>query len=96
MGIKADPNLVYESDFSASSAVAGPRRLMQHNPDAIIAANDLMAIAAMSELAARGVQVPGDVAVVGCDDLAAASVAIPPSPPFDGPSASWLWRPSGR
>lgn len=77
-GLAPDPDLVFESDFSAASATVATRRLMQHNPDAIVAANDVMAIAAMAELAAMGIRVPEDVAVVGFDDLPAAGQAAPP------------------
>ena len=77
-GIEPDPDLIYEADFSAADAVAGTRQLMKHNPDAIVAANDVMAMAAMGELAAMGVRVPEDVAVVGFDDLKAASHTTPP------------------
>ncbi|NNC92332.1 MAG: LacI family DNA-binding transcriptional regulator [Acidimicrobiia bacterium] len=77
-GIDPDADLIFESDFSAASAKAGTRQLMEHQPDAIVAANDVMAIAAMNELASMGVRVPDDVAVVGFDDVAGAGLANPP------------------
>lgn len=46
--------------------------------DAIFAASDLIAIGAMRALAEVGKQVPGDVAVVGFDDIPAASLTSPP------------------
>ena len=46
--------------------------------DALFAASDLAAIGAMKALQERGLRVPGDVAVVGFDDLAAAGYASPP------------------
>jgi LacI family transcriptional regulator len=39
---------------------------------AVVAANDLMAIGAMRHLLASGISVPGDVSVVGIDDIALA------------------------
>ncbi len=46
--------------------------------DAVIAANDGMAIAAMSELERRGIRVPEDVAVFGFDDAEYAMYQRPP------------------
>lgn len=46
--------------------------------DAIVAASDLIAIGAMQALQARGLSVPGDIAVVGFDDIPAAAQANPP------------------
>jgi LacI family transcriptional regulator len=51
--------------------------LGQASPDAIIGANDLLAVAALKELAAAGTRVPEDVAVVGMDDTDAAELATP-------------------
>lgn len=45
---------------------------------AVLAYNDLMALGVLSRLAARGVRVPEDVSVVGCDDIAMAAMATPP------------------
>jgi LacI family transcriptional regulator len=51
--------------------------LGQSSPDAIVCANDLLAVAALKELAAAGARVPADVAVVGMDDTDAAELATP-------------------
>ncbi len=47
-------------------------------PDAVICANDQMAIAVLQTLAGAGIAVPGDVAVVGFDDIFPASLCDPP------------------
>ncbi|MBU6296848.1 MAG: LacI family DNA-binding transcriptional regulator [Alphaproteobacteria bacterium] len=45
--------------------------------DAIFAASDLIAIGALTVLKEHGVAVPGDVSVVGFDDIPAASIVAP-------------------
>ncbi len=49
-----------------------------HEFDGIVAASDLIAIGAIGELQRRGIDVPGDIAVVGFDDIPAASYINPP------------------
>jgi len=46
--------------------------------DAIFAASDLIAIGAIRALEEKGLDVPGDIAVVGFDDIPAAGLAHPP------------------
>lgn len=46
--------------------------------DAIFAASDLIAIGAMRALQEAGLTVPGDVAIIGFDDIPAAALAHPP------------------
>ncbi|WP_379545913.1 LacI family DNA-binding transcriptional regulator [Qipengyuania sp. DSG2-2] len=46
--------------------------------DAVFAASDLIAIGAMQVLAENGYSVPDDVAVIGFDNIAAASLTTPP------------------
>ena len=47
-------------------------------PDALVCANDQMAIGALRTLAERGIRVPDDIAVVGFDDIFPASLCDPP------------------
>lgn len=47
-------------------------------PDGIFAASDLIALTAIQVLATRGLSVPGDVKVVGYDDLYLARTSAPP------------------
>lgn len=49
-----------------------------NRPDAIFAPNDLVALGLMETLAAAGVEIPKQIAIVGYDDVAfAASARIP-------------------
>ena len=75
-----DPDLVAPGDFSPPSGAAAVRLLLDErkaSPQAIVAANDLMALAAMEALQARGMHVPSDVAVVGFDDMEEAMIVTP-------------------
>jgi LacI family transcriptional regulator len=63
-----------------SGELAGENLLARHRPalpDAVVCANDQMAIGMLRAFAARGVRVPEDVAVVGFDDIALGSLYDP-------------------
>ena len=59
---------------------AALRRLLDGAPETtgVIAYNDLMAIGAMRGIRASGRTVPGDISVVGFDDVAIAGYTDPP------------------
>ena len=75
-----DPGLVESGNWMADEAYSATLRLLDRVPDftAVYAQNDLMALGVMSALYARGLSVPEDCAVVGCDDIPMAKHAIPP------------------
>jgi len=79
-GREVDPALVGHGDFSEASGAAVMGALLERAPDldAVFANSDLMAIAAMEEIRARGRRVPEDVAVVGYDDVLSARHSDPP------------------
>lgn len=65
--------------FDRDGGSAGTRELLSVAPDAtaIIALSDVMALGVMAELRHRAVAVPGDMSVVGFDDIAAAAELSP-------------------
>ena len=79
-GIDADPRLCIDAPPSEVAGRQAIDRLLAENAtfDAIFATSDLVAIGAMRALHEAGRSIPGDVAVVGFDDLAAARMAEPP------------------
>jgi LacI family transcriptional regulator len=93
-----DPALVESGNWKADEAYRATLRLLDRAPDitAVYAQNDLMALGVMSALHGRGLSVPDDVAVVGCDDIPMAAHTIPPLTtvhvPFyeTGEAAVWL------
>jgi LacI family transcriptional regulator len=72
------PELIVEGDWSEESGAQGMRRLIAAKPDAVFAANDSMALAALRVLRENGLRVPEDVALAGFDDIPAAAAADPP------------------
>jgi LacI family transcriptional regulator len=71
---------VREGDFYSASGHEQTHRLLalQRPPTAIFAASDEMAIGAVSAIHEAGLSVPGDVSVIGFDDIDSASLLRPP------------------
>ena len=70
-GARFDDSLVCLGDFREQSGYEAARDLIsgRNCPDAIFAENDLLAIGVIHAVRERGLRVPGDVAVVGFDDI---------------------------
>ncbi len=79
-GIAFDPDLVEEGDWLVQGGYDATTRLLQRAPDitAIFVQNDMMAVGVLSALRDRGLRVPEDCAVVGCDDIPIAAHTTPP------------------
>jgi LacI family transcriptional regulator len=79
-GLEAPPRWEIAGDFTEGAGHEAARRLlkMRPRPTAIFAANDTMAIGALSALREAGVRVPEDVSVVGFDDIPLARYMSPP------------------
>ncbi len=74
------PEMVAVGDFTRESGAAAMRELLAAHPDldAVFAASDLMAHAALRTLREAGRRVPEDVAVIGFDDIETAAYTDPP------------------
>jgi LacI family transcriptional regulator len=79
-GIEHEASLVVRGDFSELSGYGAVSQLLElePRPTAIFAANDSMAIGALSALREAGLRVPDDVAVAGFDDIPLARYLTPP------------------
>ncbi|MCA1221254.1 LacI family DNA-binding transcriptional regulator [Streptomyces sp. 8L] len=64
-------------DFSVAWGRAAVDRLWPYRPDAVVCANDLIAIGALQRLGELGADVPGEVAVTGFDDMPMAALTAP-------------------
>ncbi|MDF2728515.1 MAG: transcriptional regulator, LacI family [Acidimicrobiia bacterium] len=69
--LDAEPGLCEEGDWSPGSGATAMSALLDRRPDldAVVAANDGMALGAMHTLRGRGLRIPEDVAVTGFDDI---------------------------
>lgn len=78
--IRFERNLVVEGDFSIRSGYIAMTRLLARDvrPTAIFCANDEMAIGAQKAAREAGLKMPGDLAIIGFDDIRFAEYAEPP------------------
>jgi len=73
------PTVIEEGDYSYKSGIEAASRILDapDPPSAIFASNDDMASAAMSIAHRRGLDVPGDITIVGFDDSLLATTSWP-------------------
>ncbi|MFF0153865.1 LacI family DNA-binding transcriptional regulator [Micromonospora sp. NPDC005203] len=78
-GIPVDPTLIGEGDFNPESATPLARALLQRAdpPTAIFAASDGMALKVLEAAAELGLAVPGDLSVVGFDNIPESALTLP-------------------
>jgi DNA-binding LacI/PurR family transcriptional regulator len=71
---------IVESGYDAASAREGTRRILQlrPRPTAIACAGDALALAALTECRAEGLNVPADISITGCNDVDLLQYADPP------------------
>jgi LacI family transcriptional regulator len=79
-GLDVDDRLVAAGDWQPAGGFAAAHEILARAPDvtALYVHNDLMAVGVLHAARERGLAVPGDLAVVGCDDIPTAAHTIPP------------------
>jgi DNA-binding LacI/PurR family transcriptional regulator len=77
--IEFHPELLVECNLSADEATLATRKLLSlpEKPDAIFGINDTIAFAAMKEIKKQGLEIPGDIALVGFTDEFHSTVVDP-------------------
>jgi LacI family transcriptional regulator len=80
LGLELPDELIRPGDFTSASGYRETCALLalDERPTAILAASDLMALAALQAIRDAGLKPRDDIAVVGFDDLEAAALAHPP------------------
>jgi LacI family transcriptional regulator len=80
LGLDLPDGYVREADFSSAGGYQAASALLalDERPTAIVAASDLMALAALQAIRDAGLEPGRDVAVIGFDDIEAAALAHPP------------------
>lgn len=78
-GIKPDNAIIVSGAFTRLGGLNGLPKLLDGKkpPTAVVCANDLIAIGALDVAHHRGLRVPEDLAIVGFDDIEAASLVSP-------------------
>ena len=79
-GIGIDPRLIVEGTFQEQGGIQAVEALLERGAEvsAIFAANDSMAHGARLALFRHGIEVPGDISLVGFDDQSNSIYCIPP------------------
>lgn len=81
-----------EGNWSIESGYRAMQKLLNEKPDldAVIAANDEMAIGAMRCLAEAGKKIPEDISIVGFDDIPASAYLVPTLSSVKAPVSAML------
>ena len=77
-GFPVEDNLIVEGNFTYQCGYDGTKQLLDHDVDAVFAANDTTARGVIHALDEAGIRVPEDVSVVSVDDLPTAVQVKPP------------------
>lgn len=77
--LREGPARVFESDYRFEGGRRVAKELLKDlsRQTAVLVANDMMALGVLLECRAAGVSVPGDLSVIGFDDIAPAALSYP-------------------
>jgi DNA-binding LacI/PurR family transcriptional regulator len=80
VGLVPHPEFIKVGNFRITGGVAAMSELLslRDRPTAVLAANDLTAIGGMRAAMKMGVSIPGDLSIVGFDDIEMSDIVHPP------------------
>jgi DNA-binding LacI/PurR family transcriptional regulator len=78
-GLQTENALIYQAAFDFDTGFRGARQLLalKEPPTGLFCANDTIAFGAMKWLREAGLSVPGDIGIVGFDDIDASALMHP-------------------
>ena len=79
-GLSSREGWIQEGDFKIGGGAAAMARILSQPeiPTAVVTANDLTAMGALRATHEKGLRVPEDISVAGCDDIAMSDIVFPP------------------
>jgi len=79
-GLSSREGWIVEGNFKIEGGSAAMARILQQDkvPSAIVTANDLTAIGALRTAHEKGLRIPDDISIAGCDDIAMSDIVYPP------------------
>jgi len=89
-----DPELVKEGYFTSDSGYRAMSSILdlEECPTAVFVASDVVAFGAMQAIKDRGMNIPGDIALVGFDDVSIAKYVEPPLTTVQLPAYDLGWK----
>ncbi|MGH9607073.1 MAG: LacI family DNA-binding transcriptional regulator [Terracidiphilus sp.] len=80
LGLAVETELTREGNYRIGGGESAMLELLalKNRPTAIIAANDLTAIGSLRVIHRQGLSVPGDISIVGFDDIELSDIVYPP------------------
>jgi LacI family transcriptional regulator len=77
--IPVESEWIIEGDFEQAAGYEGGKKLMSlsKRPTAVFASNDMMAFGVMDAVRDLGLKIPGDISVIGFDDIFQSSQTMP-------------------
>lgn len=79
-GIELDESVVYRDTFTFETGYNGISAILDRGAaiDGIVCGNDLIAVGVISALRERGISIPGEIKIMGFDDIYFSRYMIPP------------------